>query len=195
MMQHWTIEQSKPLIQSPWISVYEETVKTDKGHVITPFYFIEEPDWACVVAITPSNKIVLVKQYRRGCSKVLLELPGGAIDDDDQEKDLQKTAIRELTEETGYVVDVTKPILFLGKTLPDCNRNSSVAYGYLVHVTTEEPISEQSLDANEDIHVVLVDFNEAYNRFCLNYEESLSPCHVTYLFRAFIHLNKIKFEQ
>ena len=173
--------------------MYEEEVTTEKGHTIKPFYFIEEPDWACVVAITPSQKLVLVKQYRRGCSKVLVELPGGAVDDHEKEQEIVATALRELTEETGFVVDSSKPVVFLGKTLPDCNRNASVAYGYLAYVTSDEPLSAQSLDANEDIHVILMDLKEAYEKFCLNYEDSLSPAHITYLFRAYVELNKLKF--
>lgn len=53
----------------------------------------------CMLAVTPKNNVVLVKQYRPGPEKVLLEMPGGGVNKDEDPKDAAK---RELLEETGY---------------------------------------------------------------------------------------------
>ncbi|MFH0713493.1 MAG: NUDIX hydrolase [Candidatus Micrarchaeota archaeon] len=53
-----------------------------------------------IVAVTPNDKIVLIKQYREPLEKEILELPAGVKDRGD-ETALQ-TAKRELIEETGY---------------------------------------------------------------------------------------------
>ncbi|HZM77488.1 MAG TPA: NUDIX hydrolase [Candidatus Limnocylindrales bacterium] len=53
-----------------------------------------------VVAVTEANEFVMVRQFRPGPGRVLLELPGGKVNDGE---DPLKAAARELREETGYV--------------------------------------------------------------------------------------------
>jgi 8-oxo-dGTP pyrophosphatase MutT (NUDIX family) len=63
------------------------------------FYRIRSPDWVQIVAITPDEHIVLVRQYRHGCQRVTLEIPGGLVD---AGEDPAQAALRECLEETGY---------------------------------------------------------------------------------------------
>src|SRR5664279_2839452 len=63
-------------------------------------FVLEYGDWATILAVTKQQQVVLVRQYRHGAQKVMLELPGGAMDARD-ESPLQ-AARRELLEETGY---------------------------------------------------------------------------------------------
>lgn len=53
-----------------------------------------------VIALTSDNKIVLVKQYRKGVEKMMIEIPAGLLDKEN-EQPLQ-AAQRELIEETRY---------------------------------------------------------------------------------------------
>ena len=53
-----------------------------------------------VVAVTPDQNLVMVKQYRHGTDTLELEIPGGVMDVNDANP--VETAIRELREETGY---------------------------------------------------------------------------------------------
>jgi ADP-ribose pyrophosphatase len=55
-----------------------------------------------ILALTPDNKVVLVKQYRPGPDLILDEMPGGHIDDGETPLEAAK---RELLEESGYVGD------------------------------------------------------------------------------------------
>jgi ADP-ribose pyrophosphatase len=64
------------------------------------FYIRKERNAAGVLALTTDQKVILVKQYRPGPDKVLLEMPGGFIDE--KGSDPQLTAEKELLEETGY---------------------------------------------------------------------------------------------
>jgi ADP-ribose pyrophosphatase len=57
------------------------------------------PGGAVVAAVTKERKIILVKQFRYPIQKVMLELPAGKLDKDE---DPQKGALRELQEETGF---------------------------------------------------------------------------------------------
>ena len=60
---------------------------------------VEAPDWVNVIALTPEEQCVLVRQYRFGTERVALEIPGGMIDADESPL---LAAERELREETGY---------------------------------------------------------------------------------------------
>lgn len=53
-----------------------------------------------VCALTPENKVVFVKQYRKPVEKVLLEIPAGKLEEGEHPKE---AAHRELEEETGYI--------------------------------------------------------------------------------------------
>lgn len=67
----------------------------------------ETADWdilqggrtVAMVAITADEQVVLVRQFRPGPGRVLLELPGGNVEDGE---DIEGAARRELLEETGY---------------------------------------------------------------------------------------------
>jgi 8-oxo-dGTP pyrophosphatase MutT (NUDIX family) len=72
--------------------------RTGKEH---DFFILESVNWVNVVALTPDNQMVMVEQYRHGSGSVELEVPGGVMDPGDT--DPVATAIRELSEETGYV--------------------------------------------------------------------------------------------
>ncbi|MGM0125251.1 ADP-ribose pyrophosphatase [Enterococcus sp. AZ194] len=54
-----------------------------------------------IIPITQDGRILLVKQFRKPLEKVILEIPAGKIDPG-EETQPEKTARRELEEETGY---------------------------------------------------------------------------------------------
>lgn len=74
-----------------------------------------EADWdileggktVAVVALTDDDHVVLVKQFRPGPGAVLLELPGGLVDGDEQ---VVAAAARELLEETGFAASTVEVV-------------------------------------------------------------------------------------
>ena len=108
--------------------------------------------WANVVALTKSNEVVLVRQYRHGVCEVLWELPGGVVEDDE---DPSAGVRRELLEETGYAASNLIPI---GRLYPNPALQTNSLHCFLAHDV--EKIGEQSLDAGEDIEVRVVPLDE-----------------------------------
>ena len=70
----------------------------DSGKIVDPYYVVEMPSSVVVMAITDDNKVVLVKQYRHPVNQVLLELPGGFMD---EKEEPQQTISREIN--TGKI--------------------------------------------------------------------------------------------
>jgi 8-oxo-dGTP pyrophosphatase MutT (NUDIX family) len=61
---------------------------------------VRHPGAAGIVALTGSNDVVLVRQFREALGEHVVEIPAGILDVDGEAP--QATAVRELLEETGY---------------------------------------------------------------------------------------------
>lgn len=68
------------------------------GH--PPYEVVRHPGAAAVLPVTPSEEVLLVKQFRPAVRQVLTEIPAGLLDVDGE--DALSCAARELFEETGY---------------------------------------------------------------------------------------------
>lgn len=110
------------------------------------FYILEAPDWCNVVALTPDDQVVLVRQYRFGIRGPTLEIPGGMLNGNEDPTD---AARRELLEETGYAADSIEP---LARTLPNPAIQNNVCHTALA--TGCRKIREPNLDEREDIEVL-----------------------------------------
>ena len=79
-----------------YVKLKSESPTTGK---VGDFDLIQCVNWVNVIAITKDQKIVLIKQYRHGTDAVTVEIPGGAVN---HNEDPRLAAERELIEETGY---------------------------------------------------------------------------------------------
>lgn len=146
MPRPWELLESTTVLASPWLTVQRERLRTGRGRIVEPFWRTRSKSWACTVALTPDDRIVLVEQYRRGCDAVTRELPAGDCDGDDP----AAAALRELAEETGYrALGPPEP---LGALWPEPARDDACAHGFLVRVAAEP--AAPTPDAEEDIAAV-----------------------------------------
>ncbi|HEX3349720.1 MAG TPA: NUDIX hydrolase [Acetobacteraceae bacterium] len=106
----WTVTSSRVLLEDRWIRLRTDECVTAAGHRIAPYYVLEYPPWAHVVALTEDDEVVLVRQYRHAVGATLLELPGGMVDPGETPID---AARRELMEEAGYAAETLVPVAAL----------------------------------------------------------------------------------
>ena len=102
----------------------KESPRTGELH---DFFVIETVNWVNVVALTPTNELVMVEQYRHGSNTVELEIPGGLIDATDPNP--AAGGLRELREETGYEGE---PVEIIGQVYPNPAIMNNTCYTLLV---------------------------------------------------------------
>ena len=163
-----------------------KNVRIDKcelpnGMVIDGFV-LEYRDWVTVIALTKQQEMVLVRQYRHGAQKVILELPGGAMDAEDQRP--MQAARRELLEETGYTSDT---FIQIGCVSPNPANQTNLIYSFLA--LDAEKVGSQHLDATEDIEVVLKPLDDVI-RMAKN-GELLQSMQVSAVFFALAYWDRI----
>jgi ADP-ribose pyrophosphatase len=112
---------------------------------------VEHDGGVAIVPITAEGKILLVKQYRIAVDEVVLELPAGKLEEDE---DVKKCALRELEEETGFRPDHINN-LFYFYTTPGYSSEK-------LHLFIAEGLKHygQNLDRGEYIELVEVSKND-----------------------------------
>ncbi|MCJ2069556.1 NUDIX hydrolase [Methylobacterium sp. J-030] len=144
----WTVTTSRHVLQDRWISVRADDCVTPAGVSVAPFYVMESPVLAHVLAFDTDDRAILVRQYRHPLRILSLELPGGIVDAEDA--DPVAAAERELREETGYT---SGHLDHLATLAPNPGRSTSLIHLVLARrvmpgMATPEP--------SEDIEIVLV---------------------------------------
>ena len=143
---------------------------------------LEFRSWANILALTKNGEVVLVKQYRHGVCKALLEFPGGVVEDGE---DPVEGAKRELLEETGYVAS---SVIQVGKLYPNPALQSNALYCFLA--LDAEKVSDQNLDAGEDIEVHLMPLEELIG--LAKRGEFLHALMTSVLFTVLSHMDRIR---
>lgn len=100
MIQPWKKIRSKPEGDFRIFKLRTDTCINPRTGQEHDFYVLDTGGWVNVIALTPDQKLVMVRQFRVGSGTVELEIPGGLMDP--HETDPVATGIRELREETGY---------------------------------------------------------------------------------------------
>ena len=107
----WELVDNKSLRKFRVVDVREKTWRRSETGKQRSYVVCDSADWVLVIAVTPDDRVVFVRQFRHGLGQRVLEIPGGVMDPGESP---QETAVRELQEETGYVprsVQVFGPLL------------------------------------------------------------------------------------
>lgn len=148
----WRVTASSYVVDSRYLRLRKDTVELPDGTIVEDYFVREGLGFVVIFAITDDHRILLVRQYKHGAARSLLELPAGAIDPGE---DPLQTAIRELAEETGYEA---QSIEFVRSFVTDPTNSDTVAHLFLARNAVKT--REQELEATEDITVELVTLDE-----------------------------------
>ena len=118
------------------------------------FFVLDTSDWVNVVALTPEEDLILVRQFRFASGALSWEVPGGVIDPGE---DPLRTAVRELKEETGYEGDKARVIA-------SCLPNPAILRNrcHFVLVEGARPTGDTAFDANEELETRLLPLSESF---------------------------------
>ncbi len=105
---------------------------------------VEHPGAVAIVAINEKNEMIIIRQYRKAIDKVLLEIPAGKLELNEEPIESAK---RELKEETGYIADKIEYVMEF-YTSPGFSNEK--IYLFLAQGLTE---GEQELEVGEYIDV------------------------------------------
>ena len=143
---------SERIYEGAILNVRRDKVTAIKGEAYREI--VEHNGAVGMVALTENGGIIMEKQYRYACRRVVLEIPAGKIDDG--ETDPVAAARRELEEETGYRAE---EVIHLGDCNPSCAYSEEVIHLYLMRGLVP---GQQHLDEDEALEVIEMPFEEVY---------------------------------
>ncbi|MBU1044214.1 MAG: NUDIX hydrolase [Candidatus Omnitrophica bacterium] len=105
--------------------------------------------------LIPSNRYVLIKQFRPAINKTVLGFPAGLNPDND----IESQALKELHEETGYYGKITEVSPELALSPAMTNETVIVCHATIDETDPRNLDPQQDLEPEEQIEVVLVNSN------------------------------------
>lgn len=148
----WKRMRSETVADARVFTVRRDYCQRDSDGAEHSFFVMENPDWVNVIALTETGDVILIEQFRHGTEEIILEIPGGMVDEGESHT---VTAARELLEETGFAPREMVP---LGRSRPNPAIQNNWIYHYLA--LDCEIQSETKFDEHESITVKLVPLAE-----------------------------------
>ena len=158
----WEEIKREHIVNDKWIDFRSSVYRFPDGKEFGPYYSYSRRDYCVIVATDEDGNYICVRQYRYGIKEVTTEFPAGGIErtgeadyrkgegDTSTGEEAMKTAMRELSEETGYESDEWTHLM----TVPS---NATIAdnYAYIFKAANCRKVSGQDLDDTEYLNVVL----------------------------------------
>ena len=149
-VENWEEVSREEMFKKYGRGIEKRTFRLPHGKEADFYLNSGHPSIACL-ALTKDKQVILVKQFRPGPGKILLELPGGGFQNTETPEQAME---RELLEETGYQGKVQFVTSILPSAYSTYVKNALVA-------TECEKIGEPVLEDNgEKVETVLMSLDE-----------------------------------
>lgn len=138
------------IYKGSFLNIYNKEVILPNGN---PYKrdIVNHPGATAIIAFLDEENIILVEQYRLAVEKVLLEIPAGKLNKDEE---TIECARRELEEETGYFA---RNLEYLGKIVPAPGFCDEVIYLYKANNLV---LREKNEDEDEFTNVRIHNINK-----------------------------------
>ena len=145
----WLTLSSELVFHHRWYTLRRDRVQLSSGQQLDDYFVSVRANVVLVFALTDDQHVILVRQYKHGIGEILIEVPGGVVDEGETAP--LEAARRELLEETGYAADEMEPLLAVSDNpTKDTNR----IYFFLAR--NARLVAAQHLDETENIEVLRV---------------------------------------
>jgi 8-oxo-dGTP pyrophosphatase MutT (NUDIX family) len=151
-LRAWQILSSEYRVDTKHLRLRADRVALPSGAVVDEYFVRESHGFAVVFALTPDERVLLVRQYKHGVGEIVTELPAGVMDDSESP---EACASRELAEETGYTGSAPE---FVRTFLTDPTNSTSRFHVFVVR--DAKRTGEPQLDVTEEIEVDLARVDE-----------------------------------
>ncbi len=148
MHNNWDYLGSLPAFEGQIMKVRLDRYHFKPRQLTRDYTVLEFGDWVNVIALTPEDQVVLIRQWRHGVRQTCLEIPGGMIDAEDASP--AAAAARELEEETGYVA---AELVHLGTVQANPAIQNNLCHTYLA--LDARPQGQLNFDPTELIELEL----------------------------------------
>ena len=130
------------------INVRQDQVRTGTG--ANAFReVVEHPGAVAIMAVTNKEEIILVRQYRQPAGEVLLEIPAGKLEPDEEPLDCAR---RELLEETGFEAEKWQQLCYFYPSPGFCDEK---IYLFLA----EDLLLSDKLEPDPDENLLVVSYS------------------------------------
>jgi ADP-ribose pyrophosphatase len=151
-LKRWSRRATERAASFRVFAVDKHAMDDGEGKPRGDFFTFQCTDWCNVIAVTETNEVVFVWQYRFGTDALSLEIPGGVIDPGESPVD---AARRELLEESGYAADHFEPLLVIE---PNPALQGNVCHTFVARGARK--VAEPTPDANEELELTLVSVDD-----------------------------------
>jgi len=141
-----SLESPREIFKTRVATLCAENFECLRTGAVHEFITFRTCDWVNVVAVTPEDSVLLIRQFRHGTRRTEWEIPGGCIDRTDASP--IAAGIRELMEETGYAGENARVI---GRVHPNPALQGNICHTVLIE--NVKRVSEAHLEPTECIVV------------------------------------------
>lgn len=146
----WTIDGSEYIVNDRFLKLRRDSCTTPAGGKVDTYYVLELKDWVNCIVIDDEDNVIMLRHYRHGIQKYIMEFTGGNMEDGESPEEAAK---REVEEETGYTGG---SIFYAGTSYPNPANHTNQVHTFLA--VGGKISQDQNLEVGETIHIEKMPF-------------------------------------